>query len=62
MWTWRDEHRFALALNDPDYKAALEAIVASAGEPTAEIIAKSTDVDGDKLHTLGAWGQGGAAT
>ena len=56
-WTWRDEARFARALEDPDAKAGLTVIAANGGDPAAEVAAQPTDPRVEKLHTLGAWGE-----
>ncbi|HZP78569.1 MAG TPA: hypothetical protein VFB45_20665 [Pseudolabrys sp.] len=54
-WVWRDEERFARALQDPDAKAELTAITAKKTPAAGPMpIAHLGD---DKLHTLGAWGQ-----
>ena len=54
---WRDEQRFAHALNDPDAKAGLEAIAANDYDSTAVTTVERTNLDMDKVHTLGAWGE-----
>jgi hypothetical protein len=56
-WAWRDEQRFAHALNDPDAKAGLEAIAANDYDSTAGTTVERTNLDIDKVHTLGAWGE-----
>ena len=56
-WTWRDEQRFARALDDPDAKAGLEAIATAGCDPATSTPAEPTNLDSDKLHTLGAWGE-----
>lgn len=60
-WVWRDEARFARALDDPDAKAGLTAIAADGGDPAAAIAVQPTDPHIEKLHTLGAWGETPAA-
>jgi hypothetical protein len=62
VWTWRDEQRFAGALDDPDAKAGLLAVatatvatttyVSTAGPPP-----EPTNLESAKVHTLGAWGE-----
>jgi hypothetical protein len=56
-WAWRDEQRFAHALNDPDAKAGLEAIAANDYDSAAGTTVERTNLDIDKVHTLGAWGE-----
>ena len=56
-WTWRDEQRFARVLDDPEVKAALGAIVADHYDPAAARIPQRISLEGEKLHTLGAWGE-----
>jgi hypothetical protein len=56
-WTWRDERLFARMLDDPDARSGLGAIAAqrcdaAAGSP------ERVDAAAEKLHTLGAWGEG----
>ncbi len=60
-WAWRDEQRFADALNDPDAKAGLEAIAANSYNFTTETSVERTNLDIDKVHTLGAWGEAARA-
>jgi hypothetical protein len=56
-WAWRDEQKFADALNDPDAKAGLQAVAPNVGAPAANSIAPPTNPAVDKAHTLGAWGE-----
>ena len=56
-WAWRDDERFASALNDPDAKAGLEAIAPNDYDLTAGTKVDRTNLDIDKAHTLGAWGE-----
>lgn len=56
-WAWRDDERFASALNDPDAKAGLEAIAPNDYDLTAGTKVDRTNLDMDKAHTLGAWGE-----
>ena len=56
-WAWRDEQRFADALNDPDAKAGLEAMTINNFGSTAGTIVEQRNLDIDKAHTLGAWGE-----
>jgi hypothetical protein len=56
-WAWRDDQRFASALNDPDAKAGLEAIAPNDYDLTAGTKVDRTNLDIDKAHTLGAWGE-----
>ena len=55
-WVWRDEQKFADALNDPDAKAGLEAIAPNVRAPATGSLAVPTNPAADKAHTLGAWG------
>lgn len=55
QWVWRDERRFAEALNDPQAKAGLMAISSSNEPPPPGAIAEIPDLADEKLHTLGAW-------
>ena len=55
-WAWRDDKRFASALNDPDAKAGLEAIAPNDYDLTAGTKVNRTNLDIDKAHTLGVWG------
>jgi hypothetical protein len=59
-WAWRDERRFAAMLDDADAGTALAAIAAQRGNPAAAS-PEPVDVAAEKLHTLGAWGEGDAA-
>ncbi|MCF8477009.1 MAG: zeta toxin family protein [Pseudolabrys sp.] len=66
-WTWRDEKRFAEALQDPQAKAGLEAISpddsASPGGPAAgQLNIAPTNIAVEKAHTLGAWGEAASKT
>jgi hypothetical protein len=56
-WAWRDDKRFASALNDPDAKAGLEAIAPNDYDLTAGAKIDRTNLDIDKAQTLGAWGE-----
>jgi len=56
-WAWRDDQRFTSALNDPDAKAGLEAIAPNDYVLTAGTKVDRTNLDIDKAHTLGAWGE-----
>ncbi len=56
-WAWREDQRFASALNDPDAKAGLEAIAPNNYDLTADTKVDRTNLDIDKAHTLGAWGE-----
>ncbi|HET7383112.1 MAG TPA: hypothetical protein VFJ59_11090, partial [Pseudolabrys sp.] len=56
-WAWRDDERFASALNDPDAKAGLEAIASNDYDLTACTKVDRTKLDIDKAHTLGTWGE-----
>jgi hypothetical protein len=55
-WAWRDDQRFASAFNDPDAKAGLEAIAPNDYDLTAGTKVNRTNLDIDKAHTLGVWG------
>jgi hypothetical protein len=57
-WTWRDEKRFALAMQDPQAKAGLEAVSSDNRAPTADAATGQTDIADEKMHTLGAWAVG----
>ena len=56
-WSWRDEQRFACALDDPDAGPGLEAVAPNRRGPAAGAVAMPTDLAIDKAHTLGAWGE-----
>jgi len=56
-WAWHDEERFANALNDPDAKAGLEAMTADDFGPAAGTTLEQSNLDMEKVHTLGAWGE-----
>jgi hypothetical protein len=56
-WAWRNDELFASALNDPDAKAGLEAIAPNDCDLTAGTKVDRTNLDVDKAHTLGAWGE-----
>jgi hypothetical protein len=56
-WAWCDDQRFASALNNPDAKAGLEAITPNDYDLTAGTKVDRTNLDTDKAHTLGAWGE-----
>ncbi|MGA7388937.1 MAG: hypothetical protein WBW99_13560 [Pseudolabrys sp.] len=56
-WAWRDDQRFASALNEPDAKAGLEAIAPNNYDLTAGTKVDRTNLEIDKAHTLGAWGE-----
>jgi hypothetical protein len=57
-WTWRDERLFARMLDDPDAGTGLGAIAADRHESAAARVPERTDPAAEKLHTLGAWGEG----
>jgi hypothetical protein len=56
-WAWRNDELFASALNEPDAKAGLEAIAPNDCDLTAGTKVDRTNLDIDKAHTLGAWGE-----
>jgi hypothetical protein len=56
-WAWHDEERFANALNDPDAKAGLKAMTIDDFGPAAGTIVEQSNLDMEKVHTLGAWGE-----
>jgi len=56
-WAWHDEQRFANALNDPDAKAGLKAMTTDDFGPAAGTIVEQGNLDMEKVHTLGAWGE-----
>lgn len=58
-WVWRDELRFAKALEDPEGNAALLAIGRNVHGP-AHSEPKHNDVAAEKMHTIGAWGEAAA--
>lgn len=55
-WAWRDEKRFAEALRDPDAKAGLMAVATNGQDAGNGAKEQHADVAGEKLHTLGVWG------
>jgi hypothetical protein len=56
QWRWRDEALFSRALADPDTKAGIDAILASGHDAASDGNKGRHDLEIDKLHTLGAWG------
>jgi hypothetical protein len=56
-WAWRDDQRFACALNNPDSKAGLEAIAPNNHDSIAGAKIDRRNLDLDKTHTMGAWGE-----
>lgn len=58
-WTWRDEERFARMSQDADAKAGLAAIAAAGSDAGGAETLERRDVEADRLHTLGAWGEAG---
>jgi hypothetical protein len=56
-WAWRDDQRFACALNNPDSKAGLEAIAPNNHDLIAGTKVDRRNLDLDKTHTMGAWGE-----
>jgi hypothetical protein len=56
-WAWRDDQRFAGALNNPDSKAGLEAIAPNNHDLIAGTKIDRRNLDLDKTHTMGAWGE-----
>lgn len=56
-WAWRDDQRFAGALNNPDSKAGLEAIAPNNHDLSAGTKVDRRNLDRDKTHTMGAWGE-----
>ena len=56
-WAWRDDQRFAGALNNPDSKAGLEAIAPNNHDLSAGTKIDRRNLDLDKTHTMGAWGE-----
>jgi hypothetical protein len=61
-WTWRDEKRFALAMQDPQAKAGLEAVSSDNRAPSVDAATGQTDIAAEKMHTLGAWALGTSAS
>src|SRR5262249_55240192 len=55
-WVWREEETFARMLDDADASAGLKAVAADRRDSTGGGAAAPTDLAGEKLHTLGAWG------
>jgi len=56
-WTWRDERRFAEALQDADARAGLSAMSADACAQNTAGAEHETNVAADKIHTLGQWAE-----
>ena len=57
-WAWRDDQRFAGALNNPDSKAGLEAIAPNNHDLSRwHENRQEESEDLDKTHTMGAWGE-----
>ena len=56
-WAWRDDQRFACALNNPDSKAGLEAIAPNNYDLIAGTKVDRGHLDLDKTHTMGTWGE-----
>jgi hypothetical protein len=56
-WSWRDEQRFARALEESDARAGLEAVAPNRRDSVADAVATPTALTIDKAHTLGAWGE-----
>ena len=56
-WAWRDDQRFACALNNPDSKAGLEAIAPNNYDLIAGTKVDRGNLDLDKTHTMGTWGE-----
>ena len=56
-WAWRDDQRFAGALNNPDSKAGLEAIAPNNHDLIAGTKVDRRNLDLDKTHTMGVWGE-----
>ena len=56
-WAWRDDQRFAGALNNPDSKAGLEAIAPNNYDLIAGTKVDRGNLDLDKTHTMGTWGE-----
>lgn len=56
-WAWRDDQRFAGALNNPDSKAGLEAIAPNNHDLIAGTKIDRRNLDLDKTHTMGVWGE-----
>lgn len=55
QWIWRDQKRFAEAMQNPDSKAGLEAVSSDDRAPSANDTTGQTDIAAEKMHTLGAW-------
>ncbi len=60
-WVWRDERRFAEALQDPEAKAGLLAIARNVYKPGNGVAEKRLDVAAEKTHTLGTWAEAAQA-
>jgi hypothetical protein len=56
-WVWRDEARFAAALNDPDARAGLLSVAPKTYAAAAGALETRVDLAQEKAHTLGAWGE-----
>ena len=59
-WVWRDKARFHEALDNPETKAGLLAVARNIDDAPCDAEPKHTDVAAEKIHTLGAWGEGDA--
>jgi hypothetical protein len=56
-WSWRDEHSFAKALDNPQANAGLLAVAHNVSAPAIGIEEIHADVATEKMHSLGAWGR-----
>jgi hypothetical protein len=56
-WVWRDEKQVANALNEPDTKAGLEAMAINNFRSATGTIVEQRNLNMDKAHTLGVWGE-----
>jgi hypothetical protein len=56
-WVWRDEPRLSDVLADPDVKAGIVALRASGCDGASTETAGQINLEIDKLHTLGDWGE-----
>ena len=57
QWAWRDEKRFALAMEDPQARAGLTAISSGNETASAGATAAIADIASEKVHTLGTWAE-----
>ena len=61
-WAWRNEAKFAQALEDPDAKAGLLAIASDDVTQRDRSAHVPMNLAAEKVHTLGAWGEAAVET